>query len=155
MSSVTVLCPNGHRQKVSTTPNMSILQVKRYFLCCGSGILILIWILIFFIPDPGCNTNNKKEGVKLVFFTFTKIVNYLFFEKIVKKIELINKEFKYFQLKKLLPISIFSVLRIRDFNPDLDPDFFHPGSWMQQQQQKRGSKISFFYLHKNCKLFVF
>ncbi|XP_023327268.1 tether containing UBX domain for GLUT4 [Eurytemora carolleeae] len=27
MSSVSVLCPNGHRIKVSTTPNMSILQV--------------------------------------------------------------------------------------------------------------------------------
>jgi len=27
MSSLTILCPNGHRQKVTTTPNMSLLQV--------------------------------------------------------------------------------------------------------------------------------
>ena len=62
MSSLTVLCPNGHRVKVSTNPNMS-LQAVLETACTKKGFIASNHVLEFHRKKLDLSSSIRFSGI--------------------------------------------------------------------------------------------
>ena len=67
MSSLTVLCPNGHRVKVSTNPNMS-LQAVLETACAKKGFIASHHVLEFHRKKLDLSSSIRFSGIQADIF---------------------------------------------------------------------------------------
>ena len=73
MSSLTVLCPNGHRVKVSTNPNMS-LQAVLETACTKKGFIATNHVLEFHRKKLDLSNSIRFSGLHI--YVISKFYSY-------------------------------------------------------------------------------
>ena len=77
MSSLTVLCPNGHRVKVPTNPNMS-LQAVLETACTKKGFIASNHVLEFHRKKLDLSSSIRFSGIRTCLYILLILKSYLF-----------------------------------------------------------------------------
>ena len=80
MSSLTVLCPNAHRVKVSTNPNMS-LQAVLETACAKKGFIATNHVLEFHRKRLDLSNSIRFSGLHAFIFIFYPHLVYSYFAR--------------------------------------------------------------------------